>query len=610
MELTRKLTLAHVVAIASGAMISSGIFIIPGLAHARAGPAVIFSYALAGFFALSGTLSMAEIATAMPRAGGDYFSITRGMGPAVGTVAGLLSWFSLALKSSFALVGMAVFSVLFLSWDIRLIGVVLTAFFVVLNILGVKEAARLQVALVAGLLLPMFFYVVMGVSEVQLANFELFAANGAASIFSTAGFVFVAYGGLLKIASLSGEVKDPGRVIPRGMLVSLLLVTVLYTLMVFVTSGVLPREQLDGSLTPISDGAAVFMGKAAPLLGLAAVLAFVSTANAGLMAASRYIFATSRDGLLPPVFSRVNRRFGTPHVAILLTGLFISLSLFLQLEVLVKAASTVLLITYILVSLSIIVLRESRLHNYRPLFRCPFYPWVQLAGIGAYGFLLLEMGRKSFFITMAMIAAGLLCYIFYGRFRAKKESALMHLVDRITARELGREGLESELKEIVRERDLVVQDRFDHVIEESLVLDLAGPLGLEAFLAEAAAVWSERLPLKPEEIKAAFLERERQSTTVLSPGLAIPHIILPGEGIFDILIARCLGGVRFTEENEPIRTIFMLAGTLDQRNFYLRALAAIAQIFQGMHFEKRWRDARNPQALRDLILLGRRRRDS
>ncbi|MDP8235244.1 MAG: APC family permease, partial [Candidatus Erginobacter occultus] len=312
MELTRRLKLVHVIAIASGAMISSGIFILPGLAHARAGPAVIVSYALAGLFALSGTLSMAEIATAMPRAGGDYFSITRGMGPAVGTVAGLLSWFSLALKSSFALVGMAAFSLLILSWDIRLIGVILTVFFVALNIFGVKEAARLQVALVIGLLLPMALYVIFGLPEVQVSNFELFAANGAASIFSTAGFVFVAYGGLLKIASLSGEVKDPGKVIPRGMLISLLLVTVLYTLMVFVTSGVLPREQLDGSLTPISDAAAVFMGKAGLLLGLAAILAFVSTANAGLMAASRYIFATSRDGLLPPVFAKVNRRFGTP----------------------------------------------------------------------------------------------------------------------------------------------------------------------------------------------------------------------------------------------------------------------------------------------------------
>ncbi len=610
MELTRKLGLVHIIAIASGAMISSGIFILPGLAHERAGPAVIFSYALAGLLALFGTLSMAEIATAMPRAGGDYFSITRGMGPAVGTVAGLLSWFSLALKSSFALVGMAAFSSLLLPWDIRLIGAILTLIFVVLNILGVKEAARLQVALVIGLLLPMAVYVIWGVSEVRIDHFRQFAPGGIGAVFSTAGFVFVAYGGLLKIASLSGEVKHPGKVIPQGMLISLLMVTILYTLMVFVTSGVLPRDQLNGSLRPITDAASFFMGRAGAIIILAAVLAFVSTANAGLMAASRYIFATSRDGLLPPVFSRVNRRFNTPHVAVLVTGLFIALSLFLQLEVLVKAASTVLLITYILVNLSIIALRESRLHNYRPLFRCPLYPWVPLAGIAGYCFLLLEMGLNSFIITVAMIAAGLLFYVFYGRFRARKESALLHLVDRITARELAREGLESELKEIVRERDLVIQDRFDHVIEGSLVLDLEGPLKLEEFLEKAAAAWAGRLPLAKEEIRKAFLEREKQSTTVLSPGLAIPHIILPGEGIFDILIARCREGVKFHEECEPVETIFMLAGTLDQRNFYLRALAAIAQIFQGLHFEKRWRDARNPQALRDLVLLSRRRRDS
>ncbi len=264
MELTRKLNLVHIIAIASGAMISSGIFILPGLAHARAGPAVIFSYALAGLFALSGTLSMAEIATAMPRAGGDYFSITRGMGPAVGTVAGLLSWFSLALKSSFALVGMAAFSFLLLSWDIRLIGVLLTVFFVILNILGVKEAARFQVALVAGLIVPMAVFVIWGVPEVRVDHFRDFAPNGIGAVFSTAGFVFVAYGGLLKIASLSGEVKQPGKVIPRGMLISLVMVTVLYTLMVFVTSGVLPPDELNGSLRPITDAAAVFMGRGGP----------------------------------------------------------------------------------------------------------------------------------------------------------------------------------------------------------------------------------------------------------------------------------------------------------------------------------------------------------
>src|SRR6056297_2050626 len=98
--LRRHLGLLEVFCIASGAMISSGIFVLPGLAHAQAGPAVVVSYLLAGLLALVGLLNVAELATAMPRAGGDYFFITRTLGPAVGTIGGLLTWFSLSLKSS------------------------------------------------------------------------------------------------------------------------------------------------------------------------------------------------------------------------------------------------------------------------------------------------------------------------------------------------------------------------------------------------------------------------------------------------------------------------------------------------------------------------------
>lgn len=101
-------------------MISSGIFVLPGLAHAKAGPAVVFSYFLAGLLATAGLLSIAELTTAMPKAGGDYFYISRGLGPATGTIAGLLSWFSLSLKSAFALIGMAVLVAPFvpLSWHV------------------------------------------------------------------------------------------------------------------------------------------------------------------------------------------------------------------------------------------------------------------------------------------------------------------------------------------------------------------------------------------------------------------------------------------------------------------------------------------------------------
>ena len=105
--LKKSLGVLDVFCIASGAMISSGLFVLPGLAYARAGPAVVVSYVLAGLLAATGLLSTAELATAMPKAGSDYFFIARGMGPAVGTVAGLFNWVSFSLKAAFALVGMA-----------------------------------------------------------------------------------------------------------------------------------------------------------------------------------------------------------------------------------------------------------------------------------------------------------------------------------------------------------------------------------------------------------------------------------------------------------------------------------------------------------------------
>ncbi|HUV38065.1 MAG TPA: amino acid permease, partial [Planctomycetota bacterium] len=118
-ELRRDLGLVHIFCIASGAMISSGLFILPGLAYAKAGPAVIVCYFLAGLLSIPGMLSIAEMATAMPKAGADCFTVIRSLGPGMGTVAGLLSWFSLSMKSAFALVGMSIFTILLVDVDIR-----------------------------------------------------------------------------------------------------------------------------------------------------------------------------------------------------------------------------------------------------------------------------------------------------------------------------------------------------------------------------------------------------------------------------------------------------------------------------------------------------------
>lgn len=609
MELKRPLGVIHVFCIASGAMISSGIFVLPGLAFAMAGPAVVWSYLLAGLLATTGLLSTAELATAMPKAGSDYYFITRSVGPAFGTIAGVLNWVSFSLKSAFSLVGMAALIRLLAPIDMRVSGVMLGVVFVGINLVGVKEAARLQVALVLGLMALMLIYVVYGLPAVNLRNYEPFMPRGMGAVFSTAGFVFVSYGGLLKVASVAEEVRNPGRTIPAGMILSLVLVGICYALMVAVTVGVVQPDALSGTLTPIADGALVSMGRAGGVaMAIAASLAFLTTANTGILAGSRYLLALSRDGMLPQSVGNIGARFHTPHVAILVTGVLVILPLFIDLHILVESASIGLILTNMFSLLSVIILRESRLQNYRPIFRAPLYPWLQVFGLAGFAFVLLEMREGAFVISAVLALAGFSLYWFYGRPHVEHQSALLHVIQRLTARQLVDGSLEAELKEVVRERDEIVADRFDEMTEKCPVLDLEGTMPRHAFFARAADALAPRLGVPSERLLELLIAREEESSTVLSPHLAIPHIIIESSKPFEILIARCKPGVDFCEYAREVCAVIVLAGPIQERNFHLRCLAAIAQVVQAADFETRWLAAPGEQALRDLFVLSRRHR--
>ncbi|MBU8923004.1 MAG: amino acid permease [Bacteroidales bacterium] len=609
MRLKRELGLLDVYCLASGAMISSGLFILPGLAFARTGPSVMISYLLAGLIAIAGVFSQSEIVSAMPKAGGTYFYVKRALGPAVGTVEGLLTWFSLSLKSVFALIGMAAFMSIFVDIDARLTALALCGVFTAINLIGTKEASRIQRVLVFFLISALLYYVVRGASSISVTRLEPFTPNGWGATVSTAGFIFVSFGGLLKVASMAEEVKDPGRVIPLGMILSLVTVTALYFLVVLVTTGVLDAGALSTSLTPISDGAFAFMGTPGRMiLGGAAILAFISTANAGIMAASRYPMALSRDGLLPVKISALGKRFRTPYVSIGITVVMMVFFIFLKLEVFVKAASAVLILTYLMSCLSLIILRESRLQNYKPVFKSPLYPWIQIAGIIGFSVMLVGMGMPALVSGLAIVVVGLFVYWFYGRIRAGREFALLHLIERITPLELSSRTLETELKEIIRERDDIVKDRLDHVIERAVVLDIEDHIDASTFFGMVADEMAGRIGIDREIFVRLMHEREKESSTVLTSNLAIPHIIIPGESKFEILLARCRGGVEFSPSATDIHSIFVLTGTRDERNFHLRALAGIAQIVHESDFDKNWMRAKSIEDLRDIVLLGERKR--
>ncbi|MHC4619915.1 MAG: amino acid permease [Planctomycetota bacterium] len=620
-QLKRQLGLLDVFSVAAGAMISSGLFILPAIAYAKAGPAVILSYLIASVLVLPSVLSKAELATAMPRAGGTYFYVERSLGSTWGFFGGLASWFSLALKSAFAVVGMALLIEVLVQhllpvqlsvWHLKAIAVAVCLSFTALNIVSVRHTGRVQVLLVAALLAILVLFVLLGSRVVQVTRYAGFLQKGWLAVFSTAGLVFVSFGGLTKVASIAEEVERPARNLPLGMVLAWLVVTVFYVAATIIAVGVVDGRELADSHIPISLAAGKFMGLAGfALLSLAAVAAFVTTANGGILAASRSPMAMSRDQLLPSALCRVNNRFRTPHVSILLTGGFmIAAIVFLDLERLVKTASTLKIILFILTNASVIMMRESGIQSYRPRFKSPLYPYPHIFAIVAYGFLIIDMGKVPLLITAVFIGLSAAWYWLYVSKRVSRASAVMHVVERVTDRQLKTVTLENELRDILIERDEIIEDRFDRLIRECEILDIEGRHPFDEVFRRVSKILEKRLDISEYVLFEKFLHREAEGATVVQPGLAIPHIVVEGEAKFDVVLVRAVDGIDFPKAPDPVKIIFVLVGSRDERNYHLRALMAIAQIAQEKQFEQRWLDARDSAAIRNLILLSKRKRDT
>ncbi len=615
-HLAKQISGLGVFAVSAGAMISSGLFILPGLVYAKIGPAVIWAYVLAGIIVLPALFAKAELTTAMPKAGGSYFFIERSMGSAAGTIGGFASWFSLALKSAFALVGIGAFVVLInpnlTTLEFKLIAAGCCVFFVLINLFSVKLTGKIQIALVMGLIGIILLYLIRGATLIDVQRYRQHIPVNFHSLFAAAGLVFISFGGITKITSIAEEVENPSRNIPLGMITAFFVVLILYGLVIFVTTGVLDGNEFAHSLTPLSTAAGKFLGTFGIIIvAIAAILAFITTANAGILAASRFLVAMSRDQLLPPFLSRINTRFRTPHFAILVTGLFMLIAILaLNLETLVKTASTMKILLFIFVVISSIIMRQSRILNYKPVFVSPLYPWLPIAGVICYGVLLFEMGIVALAITGGFITV---CYLWYKIFtggRRMRKSALIHIVERATAKEIAGDSLGGELREILKERDNIVEDRFDALVKNCEILDLEQELTLNEFFNIVAERLANRLDIKKDTMLNAFIQREEQSTTEIRPGIAIPHIIIEGEHRFDLLVARCQSAVPFIETSPSVYAAFILVGTRDERNFHLRALAAIAQIVHDENFDRDWLSAKSYDELRDILLLAKRGRIS
>ncbi|MBN1591798.1 MAG: PTS sugar transporter subunit IIA, partial [Candidatus Coatesbacteria bacterium] len=271
-------------------------------------------------------------------------------------------------------------------------------------------------------------------------------------------------------------------------------------------------------------------------------------------------------------------------------------------------ASTMMLVVFALGNIAVVVMREGKVQGYMPVFRSPLYPWVQIAAVCVYVFFIVEMGLLPIIITGAFCLLGIGWFAAYCKVCVRRQSALVHLVQRVTSKDLVDGSLETELRKIVHERDEIIEDRFDALVKNCEIIDLEHSVTGRELFSMVAKVLASRLEIPEERLQKLLHEREKESSTVVGPGIAIPHIIIDGVNLFDMVVIRCREGIEFHDKQPHVHTAFVLVGTRDERNYHLRALMAIAQIAQETGFELRWLAARDTVDMRNILLLSGRRR--
>jgi len=427
-ELARDLGFLEAYTIGVGTMIGAGIFVLPGIVANNAGPAGMISFAIGGVVSLLTALSLSELATGMPKAGGSYYYVNRAMGSFFGSIVGWSMWAGLMFATAFYMLGFGQYLTFFwgnipVAWSalgmaFLLIGV---------NYRGVKEAGALQNLIVILLIGFILVFLAFGVFNIDWSVFRPFNPNGWGAVASTAATVYVSFIGFEVIATSAEEIKDPGRNLPLSMIASVLTPMIFYVLVMLVSTGVLPVAELAGSNIPVADVASEYLGTiGALMMVVGALLATVSSANASILSAARVNFAMGRDKILTSWLNKIHDKFRTPFRAILITGVVILLliGIGVGIETLADVASFLYLITYALVHIAVIVMRRAEPEDYNPDFKLSSwaYPTIPLLGSLSCLVIVAQMRPLVMIIGGGIIIVGILWYFGYAASRAIKPS--------------------------------------------------------------------------------------------------------------------------------------------------------------------------------------------
>lgn len=441
---TRSLGLFDASMIGIGAMIGAGIFVLTGIAAGEAGPASILAFVLNGFVTLLTAFAYAELASAIPRAGGGYSFVRMAFPGALGFISGWLLWFAYTVACSLYALGFAgyfweffhkytpgfsggVMSILGHTPAILLITVLIGTAFIWLNARGTGATGKTENILTVSKIVILAIFIFFGILQITetpdrvVESFTTFFPKGFGGVLIAMGLTFIAFEGYDLIATVAEEIKNPEKNIPKATFISLAVTITIYLLILFVSLGAINSGDLASweflgkyKETAIVRAAEDFM----PAIGVVIIvfgglLSTMSALNATVMAASRVAFSMGRDKWLPNKMATIHPKKKTPHIAIFVTGIvLLAMAVTLPIEAVGSAASLIFLITFALVNLSVIVLRR-KYPEIKRKYKVPFYPYVPILGLVLNVFLAVyqfNFQPIAWYITIGWIILGLLIY--------------------------------------------------------------------------------------------------------------------------------------------------------------------------------------------------------
>ncbi|EMA04247.1 amino acid permease [Haloferax denitrificans] len=438
-ELAKDLGPLAALTIGIGTMIGAGIFVLPGAAVQEAGPLSAAAFVLGGVIALLTAASASELGTAMPKSGGAYYYINHALGPLFGSVAGWGNWMGLAFASAFYMTGFGQYVVTFLPVPslvlggitvsaVKLVALAGGLLFVFVNYVGAKETGKLQNAIVLILLAILAVFTVFGLLNADLAKLRPFVPpdKGMSPLLPVTGLIFVSYLGFVQITSVAEEIKNPGKNLPRAVLGSVVIVTLVYALVLLTVLAAVDNSVVAGNETAVVDVARLLIGPVgAGAMLFGGLLATASSANASILASSRINFAMGRDRIVSEELNEIHPRFGTPYRSIAITGGFILLFILLaDVSTLANAGSVLHLIIYGLLNVSLVVMRVSDPEDYQPDFRVPLYPITPVLGAITSFALIAFFADTIVLLAVGFVAFAMLWYAAYARTKATKQGIL------------------------------------------------------------------------------------------------------------------------------------------------------------------------------------------